>query len=249
MKLKRKSLAEFKLTDTENGYGLLEGYANVFNVIDSYGDVTQKGSFAQDIAEFIKSGYLTIDHRWEMSAVIGDIVDAYEDERGLFFAAEFYSDENSQAVRRKIAERMERRKAVELSIGYWAMEEERGQFEGQKVNFLRRVRVREVSPVVAAANDASMVTAAKSRADEHEAAVAAVASYAERVDAIKELGRPDAWMTIRADELRDLGARCIKLADDLEPEAAPVEPAPDHDDDDAWALLAATGSDLPNLIS
>jgi HK97 family phage prohead protease len=243
MKLKRSTIADFKMIGGDDGPGRIEGYANVFNVVDSYGDVTQPGTFQQDLAEFVSGGYLSVDHDWSMKAVIGDIVDAREDERGLWFAAEFYSDDESQAMRRKMAERQARGKSLELSIGYYTEEEEIGDYMGQKVNYLRRVRVREVSPVMAAANPASLVTSVKSRADEHGDLAEMAESYLARVQDIRELGRSDAWLKARADELRDLGARYLKLADDLEPEAQ--EEAPDDGDADALALLAATGYAMP----
>jgi HK97 family phage prohead protease len=236
MKLKRATITDFKMLG-DDGPGRIEGYANVFGVIDSYGDVTMPGTFAQDLPEFLSAGYLTVDHDWSMSAIAGDIVEAREDQRGLFFAAEFYTDEKSQAVRRKMQERIERGKTIELSIGYWTEDQEQADYMGQRVNMLKRARVREVSLVMAAANPASTVASVKSREEEAGDLSEMAERYLARVADIRELGRSEAWLKSRANELRDLGARYLSLADELEP--APVIEAADTGDEDARLLLAA----------
>jgi HK97 family phage prohead protease len=236
MKLKRATITDFKMVG-DDGPGRIEGYANVFGVIDSYGDVTMPGTFAQDLPEFLSAGYLTIDHDWSMDSISGDIVEAQEDTRGLFFASEFYTDDRSQARRRKMRERMDRGKVIELSIGYFAEEQEPGEYKGQRVNMLTRARVREVSLVMAAANPASTVASVKSRQQESGDLSEMAERYLARVADIRELGRSEAWLKSRANELRDLGARYLSLADELEP--APVIEAADNGDEDARLLLAA----------
>ena len=90
---------DLKMSTAESKNGRLEGYANVFGVIDSYGDVTRPGTFTKRISEFIGAGYMLPDHEWNVRHAIGYIVEAYEDAKGIFFVAEFHSDDESQALR------------------------------------------------------------------------------------------------------------------------------------------------------
>ncbi len=220
------------------GPGTLEGYANVFNVKDSYGEVTLPGAFRQDIDEFVQKGYLLIDHEWEVESCIGYILEAREDGTGLYFKAQFHSTPQAQDIRRKIGERMAAGKEVGLSIGYFVLEDGTGDFEGEQVRFLSRLLVKEVSPVVAQASEPSMVTSVKqTRPDQHEALLKDADAYLERVKDINDLGRPDAWKSDRAGELLALAQKFSEAAAGLATEEPELQ-ATDADDDDGDALAA-----------
>lgn len=208
------------------GPGSLEGYANVFGIVDSYGDVTMPGAFAQDISDFISKGYLLPDHEWEITKAIGTITEASEDGTGLYFKAQFHSDPKSQEVRLKIRERIEQGKEVGLSIGYWVEEAETGEQDGKSVRFLKRLRVKEVSVVVAQANDPSVVTDAKSQKfdEQYRSVTEGFDDLISRVKEINDLGRGEAWKQARIAELMDLGSKAHQLADSLKPEEEPTEP-------------------------
>lgn len=216
----------------DSGPGTLEGYANVFGVKDSYGDVTMPGAFAQDIAEFISKGYLLPDHEWEIAKAIGTILEAREDGTGLYFKAQFHSDAKSQEIRLKIKERLEQSKEVGLSIGYWVEEAETAEQDGESLRLLKRLRVKEVSVVVAQANDPSVVTDAKSSKfdEQYKAITDGLADLIGRVEAINDLGRGEAWKQARIVELRDLGSLALELADRLEPEEPPKGTDPEPQD-------------------
>lgn len=232
---------ELKVTVTESGNGRLEGYANVFNVKDSYSDVTMPGAFQKHLPEFIGKGFLLIDHEWEYEKAVGMIVEAYEDAKGLYFVAEFHGDDRSQGIRKKVQERMTAGKEVGLSIGYWTLAEETGQFDGETVNFLKELKVREVSIVVAQANEDSAATAVKqSRKDQHDAIVEDATAYLGRIKEINDLGRSDDWKQERADEFKALGALFMKMAEEL----TPVLEAQDESDGDAAAALVLLEADL-----
>lgn len=230
----------------DSGPGTMEGYANVIGVVDSYGERTMPGAFAQDISEFVQKGYLLIDHEWEVESCIGYILEAREDQTGLYFKAEFHSTPQAQDMRRKIGERIAAGKEVGLSIGYWVIEAETITEDGESIRELRRVLVKEVSLVVAQANAPSMVTSVKTtRPDQHEALLKDAEAYLERVKDINDLGRPDAWKSERAGELLTLAQKFSEAAAGL----APEEPEPtaleaDDDDGDALAALALLELDL-----
>lgn len=237
---------DLKMSPTESKNGRIEGYANVFGVIDSYNDVTRPGTFTKRLPEFIKKGFMLPDHKWDVEAAVGYIVEAYEDAKGLYFVAEFHGDEDSQKIRMKAQERMDAGKEVGLSIGYWTMGEEPGTLDGQSVNFLTDVLCREVSWVVAQANEESEATGVKTvdqkatRKDQHDAIVEDATAYLGRIKEINDLGRSDDWKQERADEFKALGALFMKMAEEL----TPVPDAQDESDGDAAAALVLLEADL-----
>lgn len=100
---------------TENRIaGLAAAYGNV----DRTGDVLLPGCMAGALASFLAAGFIADTHAWEMSDVIAMPISAEERPEGLYCVAEFHSDDDSQAIRRKCMERLERGLAVGLSIGF-----------------------------------------------------------------------------------------------------------------------------------
>lgn len=179
--LERKfvSLAGFKSLD--EGHGGFEGYGNDKGVLDSYDDITVDGCFADGLQEFIQAGWSAPDHEWGIKDEIGIIADAREDDRGLFVRTEFHPTDDAQRVRAKVKHRLEKGKAVNLSIGYVALKwrhvsgREAIQFlkdpsaevvarleKTARVRLLLKVKVYEVSVVSVGANPNSAVTEAKS---------------------------------------------------------------------------------------
>lgn len=223
----------------DQGNGTLEGYANVFEVKDSYGEVTRPGAFAQDIQEFISKGYLLPDHEWEITCACGFISEAKEDSKGLWFKAEFHSDDESQKIRLKVQERLAAGKEVGLSIGYWVIDGGYEMVDGEEVYMLRRLLVKEVSIVIAQANEPSSVTGVKQTREEAGVSLKTSAeSYIARLREINDLGRPDSWKQERADELRSLASMLSEAADGLIPEPAAKENTDDEEAQAALALLA-----------
>jgi HK97 family phage prohead protease len=102
------------------GNGGFEGYASLFGVKDNGGDVVEPGAFAEAIPDFVVHGFIADGHNWSSvsSGAIGTIVDAKEDERGLFVRTEYHSTPAAQVARSIAQERMARGKSVGLSIGF-----------------------------------------------------------------------------------------------------------------------------------
>jgi HK97 family phage prohead protease len=233
----KRIYGEIKAVTLDQGTaGSLEGYANVLGVIDSYGERTMPGAFAQDINEFLQKGYLAVDHEWEFSdGAIGIITEAREDGTGLYFKADFHSDPASQAIRVKVAERLAAGKEVGLSIGYWVMEADTVTENGETIRELKRLLVKEVSVVFAQANQPSTVTMAKSeRKDAYLSLTEAVEGYASRVKEINDLGRSPAWKQERADELLTLAQMLTEAADSL----GTKEESDNTDEEESLAALA-----------
>ena len=127
-KATEQSTREYKFVDLApfkalaDGHGGFEGYGNNLGSLDSYDDITVAGCFKESLAEFIQAGWTAPDHDWGIKDEIGIIVDAHEDEQGLFIRSEFHPTDDAQQVRLKVKNRLDKGKSVKLSIGYVAEE-------------------------------------------------------------------------------------------------------------------------------
>ncbi|MFE9337759.1 HK97 family phage prohead protease [Streptomyces sp. NPDC007063] len=142
--------------DDEN---VLEGYASTFDNIDLQYDVVAKGAFKSTLSRVRKGEvpYLA-DHMASVRNVLGTIVDAVEDEKGLKIQVRFAGDADAQAIRQKMEEGHIRK----MSIGYEPLQwryETRGQ---KRVRVLEDVKLWEVSAVVFPANPEAVIERVKS---------------------------------------------------------------------------------------
>lgn len=184
--------ARFKLDDSEHGG--FTGYGSVFGNVDLGGDRIVRGAFAKHLPGFISDGFIAEGHDWR-GLGIGYVADAKEDDYGLSIAVRFFSDDGSQAVRRKVAERMDAGKSVGLSIGYYVHDAEVVEDpDGRAVYELREVEVKEVSVVTVPMNPLAGVTSAKGALtlqEEVELVESATASLLQRLKDRAELRRSE----------------------------------------------------------
>ena len=145
--------------------GIVEGYAATFDRIpDSYGDVIKQGAFADSLAEWSEKGMpipLLYGHNTEDPALnIGKVIEAHEDERGLFVRAEFDADnEKAQYVRKLVQEG----RLYQFSFAYEILDASNVELEdGRSAYELRRLNLFEVSLVQIPANQRAVVTGVKS---------------------------------------------------------------------------------------
>lgn len=151
--LERKTLtADVTVTDA----GDLQGYASTFANWDDVRERPVKGAFMPHLAAFLKDGFIAIGHDWH-GLPVATPREAYEDEHGLFLAADFHTTELAQAARTTVKERLERGKTVKLSIGYQVLLDEYTQ-EGR---LLKEIKLFEVSIVTVPANNRADVLSAK----------------------------------------------------------------------------------------
>ena len=145
--------------------GIVEGYASTFDrEPDSYGDVVAKGAFEDSLARWRESGkpipllygHSTDDPEYN----IGKVVDAYEDERGLFVRAEFDADNpKAQYVRKLVKEG----RLYQFSFAYQVLDAGTVELEGGLEAYeLRKLDIFEVSLVQIPANQHAEVTEVKS---------------------------------------------------------------------------------------
>lgn len=193
----RKLIARFdmKLLD-DSATGGFEGYVSVFGNEDSYGDVVEAGAFKETLPDFINNGFIAVGHDWA-GLPVATVVEAFEDETGLFMRCQFHSTEAAQAARTVVKERMARGKTVGLSIGYEVLEYVIVKPEDGSWRYKRRLvklKLYEGSIVTVPANALAGVTDAKSGLsleDHAAAALAAVAGVVERFGSLADLKRKE----------------------------------------------------------
>lgn len=152
-----KSLRGVKLDDADKGE--VTAVFATFDVIDKDGDVTLPGAFT-DGAEVLISAY---GHKsWEGALPVGKgvIKTTATDARlkGQFFMDTQAGRDHFQIVKELGAKQ-------EWSYGYDVVDSEFGEMDGQRVRFLKRQEVHEVSPVLIGAGVNTRTLATKGRKD------------------------------------------------------------------------------------
>lgn len=149
---------------------VLEGYASTFGNVDLGLDVVERGAFRKTVRERVPAGQvkLLLDHMPTAAAVLGTVVEAKEDARGLYIKAKLSSAPDAQAVRTKLLEgHLDR-----MSIGYrpvrWSYKADE---DGRQVRHLEEVMLGEVSVVAFPMNPEAAVRRVKSFAQSGAASV------------------------------------------------------------------------------
>ena len=149
--------------------GIVEGYASTFDrEPDSYGDVIAPGAFADTLARWRETGKpipLLYGHSTEDPEYnIGKVVEAYEDERGLFVRAEFDADNpKAQYVRKLVKEG----RLYQFSFAYQVLDAGTVELEGGLEAYeLRKLDIFEVSLVQIPANQHAEVVEVKAATPE-----------------------------------------------------------------------------------
>lgn len=147
--------------------GIVKGYASTFDrEPDSYGDVIAKGAFEKSLErwEQLNNEGKYIPLLWghdteDPKSNIGRVVEAHEDERGLFVSAEFDKDnEKAQYVRKLVQEG----RVYQFSFAFEIREQAPIELEdGTKANELRDLELFEVSLVQIPANQHATVEEVK----------------------------------------------------------------------------------------
>lgn len=120
-KLINKSLENFVIEESDDNYFV--GYASVFDVVDTQGEVVVRGAYTKTIQEGIPKGKIKILAGKHMSKggdicdTVATVVEAVEDERGLKIKAEWKQTEFAQKIRQSIYEDISKGRFVGLSIG------------------------------------------------------------------------------------------------------------------------------------
>ena len=145
---------EFGVKYSDEGNGSIEGYASTWiRRPDAYGDVVKKGAFTRTLKERWNGGKgipLLWAHQMDnLKAFIGK-ADATEDEKGLFFHADFDGTEEAQRVRGLYKDG----RLKKFSFAYDTLDAGPITLEdGVKANELKELDIFEISCVCVPAND------------------------------------------------------------------------------------------------
>lgn len=120
----------------------LEGYASTFGNVDNGGDVVCAGAFKKSL-DTIGLPMLLWQHKMD-EPPIGNVLDAKEDAKGLWFKAEIPKDQSDPLIRR-IGSGLKRRAIKSMSIGYKTARSERRKQDNARM--LRELKLYEISIV------------------------------------------------------------------------------------------------------
>lgn len=198
---------EWKSAD-DGDENTLEGYASTFGNVDLQYDVVAKGAFKSTLNR-VRNGEVPFlaDHRASVRDVLGTLIDAVEDSKGLKIKVRFSDDADTQTIRQKMLGKHLRT----MSIGYEPLQwryETRGD---ERVRVLEDVRLWEVSAVVFPANPQAVIQRAKSAVRETVDQVVAGA------------------VANGGDEREIKAALSDWLTPDTQPTTSPDEPPNQHD--------------------
>ena len=200
-----KSLARFEIKDADEG--TVTAVFSTMNVIDSDGDVTRPGAF-EDGAPVRISAYGHTSWLGELPVGKGTI---RQTKTEAILDGQFFMDTTSGRDTFIVVKEMG--SLGEWSYGYDPVEYSFGEFEGQRVRFLDKLKVHEVSPVLLGAGVNTRTLVAKAKGDvrfteEARLVLAAVSNLLERADDV---------VAHRREKGKDgLGAESAELLEQLE---------------------------------
>lgn len=107
---------DLELNAAEDGKMTVSGYASIFGNLNSYGYTFDKGAFSGSLKD--KKIRFLFNHNHDF--VIGKILDAYEDDKGLYFVAEF---NGNVALAREVYSMLKQGDIDGVSIGFITISE------------------------------------------------------------------------------------------------------------------------------
>lgn len=142
---------DFEVKAVQEGKNLfVEGYASVFGVKDSYGDIVMPGAFIRTLRENGKRIKLCLQH--DMDDVVGKIIELKEDAIGLYFKAKI----SNTTMGKDLVELIQDEAINEISIQYSTIVSEWDAKE--ETRYLKDVELYEISFVSRAANPQAIIT-------------------------------------------------------------------------------------------
>jgi len=143
MKLEYKSSSNLITEDF-----FIEGYASVFNVVDSYRDIILKGAFSKSIEKNNQNNYIKLLWQHDMTWPVGIINNLYEDEKGLRIKAQI----NDQIFLGKEIINLIKQGAIkDLSIGFKVIDSYYDNIK--EIRFITEIELWEISLVTFPANE------------------------------------------------------------------------------------------------
>lgn len=143
--------------------GTFEAYASVFGNRDSYGDIVQKGAFADTLSEWSDSGnVLPVLYGHDFAdpfSNIGAVVDAVEDDHGLKITGKLDLDNPKAAQVHKL---LREKRLSQMSFAFDVQKGAWNEDEDGEYYSIEKVKLYEVSVVPIGANQETEILAVKS---------------------------------------------------------------------------------------
>lgn len=154
---------EFELKHLDDG-GSFSGYASVFGVQDSDGDVIVKGAFAESIEKFKERGKMP-KMLWQHDprAIVGQFHDMFEDDHGLFVKGSLIMEVEKG---REAYALMKAKQLDAMSVGFNIDSAVAG--DGTRNRVIERADLWEISLVTWGANPEALITDVKSLKTERD---------------------------------------------------------------------------------
>ena len=159
--MQHKQLACDLLIKSADDTGVFTGYGSVFDVVDSYSDVVQRGAFLETLNEWAQKGRLPpILWQHRLAEPIGVFTKIHEDDHGLHVEGRLLVDDDPLA--RRAFAHLRAKSITGLSIGY-TIKSGGGRWDDQAgVYRLTNLNLCEISLVTIPANDQAVVDSVKS---------------------------------------------------------------------------------------
>lgn len=192
--LKHKTLTLSGVKTAGLADGQFEGFASVFDYLDSQGDVVRRGAFAKSLDAGRVTPLIWEHQSKDPRAFVGEVKSAEETSEGLRIVGQFDMDtEAGQAAYRQV----KARRVGALSIGY-AVRDQRKSADG--ANELLDLDLAEISIVSRPANDRALIGAVKSddSGTRNAAIVAARAALAKATGTTETEDKPEPFYDAEA---------------------------------------------------
>lgn len=153
----KKINAPFEVKSVDVKERTFEGYASIFDILDEDGDIVERGAFKKTVAERVKSGKVKLldHHRYGSTEnILGKILEAKEDEKGLSIKAYVSETQAGDDLLTKIKEGV----VDALSFGYDVVRKTIDESGDSVIRKLQELKLWEVSPVTWGANQMALIT-------------------------------------------------------------------------------------------
>ena len=142
---------------SETGNGEVEGYASIFGNIDQHGEIVERGAFTKTIAE--RGDKVLFCWQHNKHEIIGKIVELREDQKGLYFRAQFAPTPRGQEAR----ELLKMGALGGFSFGFNVLQETQERLSnGRPITRLKQLRLTEISAVSQPCNEEALPLGVKS---------------------------------------------------------------------------------------
>lgn len=154
---KKYQKLEIKQFDEEER--TLSGYASTFGFpADSHGDVIEKNAFLDSIKKIKEEGIPLLDsHKQDSEHVLGTVIDAYEDEHGLFIQAKLADTPRVEEIRQKL----QQGHISKMSIGFFIEKQSFTTKNNKEYRVIEKADLIEISVVPIPANSRAAILAVK----------------------------------------------------------------------------------------